>query len=116
MTGDALDGINGKVEFVSTHNKPDKGEGDKPIKSKAIDFNKTNSWKVFQIPNIGKVLVATRDIQPWEKVIDDNALITAPTNTPVCLGCLGEVSGAVVCVRCKWPMCREECQEEKSHQ
>ena len=68
-----------------------------------------------KVANIGRVLVATRDIQPWEKVVEDFALLTVPTHRAVCLGCLGDVSGCVVCVRCKWPMCMQECQNAAPH-
>ena len=76
----------------------------------------TSLWKVSKLPNIGKVLLATRDIKPWEKVLEDTALVTAPCNSAACLGCLGAVSGEVVCARCKWPVCQEQCQEQPSHQ
>ena len=76
----------------------------------------SSPWKMSKVANIGRVLVATRDIQPWEKVVEDFALITVPTHRAVCLGCLGDVSGCVVCVRCKWPMCRQECQNAAPHQ
>ena len=76
----------------------------------------TSLWKVSTLPNIGKVLLATRDIKPWEKVLEDTALVTAPCNSAACLGCLGAVSGEVVCARCKWPVCQEQCQEQQTHQ
>ena len=69
-----------------------------------------------KVANIGRVLVATPDIQPWEKGVEDFSLLTVPTHRAVCLGCLGDVSGCVVCVRCKWPMCRQECQNAAPHQ
>ena len=49
----------------------------------------TSLWKVSTLPNIGKVLLVTRDIKPWEKVLEDTALVTAPCNSAACLGCLG---------------------------
>ena len=76
----------------------------------------TSLWKVSTLPNIGKVLLATRDIKPWEKVLEDTALVTAPCNSAACLGCLGAVSGEVVCARCKWPVCQKQCQDQQSHQ
>ena len=76
----------------------------------------SSPWKMSKVDNIGRVLVATHDIQPWEKMVEDFALITVPTHRAVCLGCLGDVSGCVVCVRCKWPMCRQECQNSGPHQ
>ena len=87
-----------------------------------IDYNQsdqntaTSLWKVSTLPTIGKVLLAARDIKPWEKVLEDTALVTAPCNSAACLGCLGAVSGEVLCVRCKWPVCQEQCQEQQAHQ
>ena len=34
----------------------------------------TSLWKVSTLPNMGKVLLVTRDIKPWEKVLEDTAL------------------------------------------
>ena len=46
----------------------------------------SSPWKMSKVANIGRVLVATRDIKPWKKVVEDFALITVPTHCPVCLG------------------------------
>jgi len=84
--------------------------------NKEKELRSETCWKVVVNPSKGKVLVATRDIKPWERVLQDEALITAPSYSAVCLGCLGPVSGEVVCTLCKWPLCRQQCQEEQSHQ
>ena len=39
----------------------------------------------------GRVLVATRDIAPWELVLEDTCIATVPNDVPVCLGCLSQV-------------------------
>ena len=39
----------------------------------------------------GRVLVATRDIAPWELVLEDTCIATVPNDVPVCLGYLGQV-------------------------
>ena len=67
------------------------------------------SWQVSEDAKIGRILTATRDIKPFEIVIDDTALIYGPKVTPVCLGCLGPISGDIVCSSCQWPMCRLKC-------
>ena len=77
---------------------------------------KCQPWRVTVLPVVGRVLISTRDIRPWEAVLTDTALVTAPDDCPVCVGCLGTVSGGEVCIRCKWPVCRAECQEDESHQ
>ena len=80
------------------------------------DEHETSSWTVSQDDQIGRILTSTRDIKPFEIVIDDTALIFGPKVTPVCLGCLGPISGDVVCSSCQWPMCSSRCQEEACHQ
>ena len=49
-------------------------------------------YNIETVEGMGRVLVAARDILPWELVIDDTCLVLAPNNYPVCLGCLGEVA------------------------
>ena len=49
-------------------------------------------WRVDSLPHCGRVLMATRDIAPWELVIADTAVVLAPNDVPVCLGCLNEVT------------------------
>ena len=81
--------------------------------------DKSNSsdrpWAVSEVPDIGRILVATRDIAPWELVIEDTALVAGPKIAAVCLGCLTKVTGDIVCSRCQWPMCSVECQESPRH-
>ena len=48
-------------------------------------------WRVESLPGCGRVLTATRDIAPFELLISDTALVLAPNDQPVCLGCLAEV-------------------------
>ena len=72
-------------------------------------------WKVSQDETIGRILTSSRDIQSWELVIQDTALVAGPKVRPVCLGCLTEVSGSVLCERCQWPVCGAACQQQPSH-
>merc|ERR1711915_913741 len=73
-------------------------------------------YTISSLPNVGRVLVATNDIQPWEFVLDDEALVLAPADEPVCLGCLGHIGEGVICLKCKWPICALECQSSLPHQ
>ena len=84
MTGDAVNEINRGEEMFSTIDIPIKGQRDMLQKKNVNEFNQSDQnknllWKVSTIPTIGKVLVATRDIRPWENVLEDTALITTPT-------------------------------------
>ena len=73
-------------------------------------------YTISSLPNVGRVLVATNDIQPWELVLEDEALVLAPADVPVCLGCLGQIAEGVICLKCKWPICAQECQSSLPHQ
>ena len=42
---------------------------------------------------VGRLLVASRDIRPWEAVIEDNAVVVAPGDHPLCILCLGDLGG-----------------------
>ena len=53
-------------------------------------------WRVENLPGCGRVLIATRDIAPFELVIADSALALVPNDVPVCLGCLGKVTECLV--------------------
>ena len=55
------------------------------------DSDNSAMYNIETVEGMGRVLVAARDIHPWELVIDDTCLVLAPNNYPVCLGCLGEV-------------------------
>ena len=72
-------------------------------------------WKVTQDKDIGRILTSSRDIKTWELVIQDTALVAGPKVRPVCLGCLAEVDGSVLCERCRWPLCSPLCQNQESH-
>ena len=65
--------------------------------------------------NIGKILKATRDINPLETVVTDQALVSGPKTNPVCLGCLGTLPGdnPARCSKCSWPMCSDKCQVQR---
>ena len=53
-------------------------------------------WRVDSLPHCGRVLIATRDIAPFELVIADSALALVPNDVPVCLGCLGKVTKSLI--------------------
>ena len=52
---------------------------------------KGRPWLVAEVAGGGNVLVAGRDIAPWELVLRDTALVVGPDNSPVCVGCHGKV-------------------------
>ena len=75
--------------------------------------------------------MASRDIKPWEAVIQDKALVVAPGDHPLCILCLGDLGGdegrsslqnsslgylcpgsseVAKCKGCGWPICHS-CNE-----
>ena len=74
-------------------------------------------FTIQTLDTYGRVLVAARDISPWELVIDDTCLVVAPNDVPVCLGCLGQVTptGVHPCSGCGWPMCSDQCHNSDDH-
>jgi len=67
---------------------------------------------------VGRFVVATRDIEPLELVMWDNAAALGPRmgTAPVCLQCLKPVDGSYMCPECGWPMCDEKCAKGRSHE
>ena len=49
-------------------------------------------YNIETLPGCGRVLMAARDLAPWELVLEDTCLVVTPCDTPVCLVCLGEVA------------------------
>ena len=77
----------------------------------------TKLWDISYVENVGRVLVATQDIEPEETVLEDNCLIAAPDGYPTCLGCLEGVDGRYSCPACSWSSCgADECSNTPSHQ
>ena len=64
-----------------------------------------------------RYVVATRDIEPLEMVLWDNAACLGPRMgcAPCCLQCLKPVTGEAVCGQCGWPVCDEKCAQGKVH-
>merc|ERR1711972_82611 len=60
--------------------------------------------------DLGRILVASRVILPWEQVVKDEAIVLAPTDRVVCLGCLQPLPDQPLpCPGCTWPLCSSTC-------
>ena len=60
---------------------------------------KCNAFKMNQNDDVGRFLVATRQIRPQEIVLKDPPLIIAPQSLPVCLICLSKYDmNSTVCI------------------
>ncbi|CAL8114186.1 unnamed protein product [Orchesella dallaii] len=67
---------------------------------------------------MGRCLVAARDIEPGEIFLNDWPLITAPNagqNSTTCLGCGLIQQTLQPCARCGWPVCNDQCSNIPQH-
>lgn len=60
-------------------------------------------FKVAYSPQVGRYLVASRDIKPLELVLWDMAAAVGPgaDSVPVCLECFSNVDGSFQCPNCQ---------------
>jgi len=74
-------------------------------------------FRVEQREGVGRLVVASRDIEPLELIMWDTAAAMGPRmgSPPVCLQCLKAVDGSFRCEECNWPMCRSQCAQGKAH-
>jgi len=66
----------------------------------------------------GNVVVAVRDIKPFETILLDKPAIIGPFDDtkPECLECYSEVSvSGYKCSRCNLPLCGPECEDGPTH-
>jgi len=66
---------------------------------------------------VGRYVVATRDIEPLELIMWDNAAALGPRMgcPPVCLQCLKSCNGSFRCANCNWPTCDQKCADGNTH-
>jgi len=70
-------------------------------------------YRVIWREDVGRCVVATRDIKPLELIIQDEAVVIGPQYEAeaTCVQCLGRVDGSVVCDACNFLFCTEECKQ-----
>jgi len=70
-------------------------------------------FRVIWREDVGRCVVATRDISPLELIIQDEAVVIGPQYEAeaTCVQCLGRVDGSVVCDACNFLFCTEECKQ-----
>jgi len=72
-------------------------------------------YEIKFTPDVGRYVVASRDIKQGEIIFTENApLVVGPNQEcpALCLVCLGPGDVEVICEGCGWPMCSSECAEE----
>lgn len=65
-------------------------------------------------PELGKYLVASRDLSPGDVIISEGPLVVGPklhNEQPLCLGCLAPAryDSDYRCPKCLWPCCGPSC-------
>jgi len=76
------------------------------------------AYKVCSSPELGRFLVATRDLKPGEMIISETPLVIGPqaTTVPVCLACYKPATSKYACGKCGWPMCNSSCAKAAVHE
>lgn len=79
---------------------------------------KCRPWRVQATPELGRFMVATRDVAPGELLLSDPPLLMGPKmlTEPVCLGCYRPANGDYRCGECGFPLCGAECEGTDDHQ
>ena len=77
-------------------------------------------WRVERDDTVGRFLVATKDLEEGELIINETPMVVGPRQLtkPVCLGCYKEITATTPwkpCVRCHWPVCSLKCQDSPHH-
>ncbi|XP_034111151.1 SET domain-containing protein SmydA-8 [Drosophila albomicans] len=76
-------------------------------------------FKIAHNELLGRHLVATRNIKPYEIILKEAPLVRGPAqiSAPVCMGCLNsiEANDHIDCDKCGWPLCGPECQALDEH-
>lgn len=77
-------------------------------------------WRVERDDMVGRFLVATKDLEEGELVLNETPMVVGPRQLtkPVCLGCHQELtptSPRIQCARCNWPVCSVRCQDSPQH-
>ncbi|CAG7726755.1 unnamed protein product [Allacma fusca] len=93
-----------------------------------IHKNECTSWKISQSPELGRYLIATRDIKAGSIILQEKPLLLTPPRitAPVCLGCYNEflppedqsgdqeIKPGSCPDGCGWPMCNtESCKSDR---
>lgn len=80
------------------------------------------NFKIIQVVHneeLGRHLITTRTIKPFEIILKEAPLFRGPSQLtpPVCLGCLNaiEPTDYINCEHCGWPLCGVECKNKDEH-
>ncbi|XP_059097587.1 SET domain-containing protein SmydA-8-like isoform X2 [Tigriopus californicus] len=74
-------------------------------------------YKVEKSAELGRFLVATRDIKKGDAIFKEAPLVLGPVaqTLPVCLACYELVDGTYKCKKSGWPLCGPQCEAKVAH-
>ncbi|XP_076636714.1 SET and MYND domain containing, arthropod-specific, member 5 isoform X2 [Colletes latitarsis] len=70
------------------------------------------AWEIHESPELGRHLLASRDLNPGDSIISESPLVWGPnihTFQTVCVGCGKQCSFDYTCLMCLWPACQINC-------
>lgn len=73
------------------------------------------AWRIDRDPDLGRHLLATRDLAPGDVIFSETPLVWGPsihtTNQRLCVGCGKRCNDASLrCAKCCWPVCKLNCE------
>ena len=75
-------------------------------------------FKIQQSPQLGKYLVAGRNLESGDLILDEEVAILGPAadeeSADICLGCYFPVHG-YKCSKCSAPLCGPRCETQSNH-
>ncbi|KAK3849746.1 hypothetical protein Pcinc_042339, partial [Petrolisthes cinctipes] len=79
---------------------------------------KCRPWRVGASSDLGRFMVATRDVAAGELLMNDTPLFIGPkmVTEPICLACYRPVDGEYSCDGCGFPLCSADCEGTDDHE
>ncbi|XP_015595619.1 protein msta [Cephus cinctus] len=74
------------------------------------------AWKIQESPELGRYLIASKDLYPGDTIIAEDPIIWGPalhTDEIICIGC-GYKNPTSTCPTCRWPSCKSTCEGLKN--
>lgn len=82
-----------------------------------------NPWEMCHDLNVGRCLLATRDLTPGDVILSETPLVWGPSihvDQRLCVGCGKQCDGInIKCTKCRWPVCKSHCDgliDKKRHE
>ncbi|XP_059094035.1 uncharacterized protein LOC131889058 isoform X1 [Tigriopus californicus] len=105
-------------EHKGLHQRPsDEDEDEANHDGKVERQSKTFPFVIKYRKDVGRYMVAARDIEAGELIFREDPLAMGPNHhsKPSCLECMRKVDGSYLCPKCQFPMCEEMCSLGEDH-